>query len=116
MPLDYIPGFILALGTLIAIRNNLKDGKAYQVTASLTRGAMLLHEATDLCSTHHEVSNKTKVVTEGLEGKFNSTRIYVPTKAVGKVGFPYPATVHTKYSNLENNMSFSDGNLTFKTK
>lgn len=116
VPLDYIPGFILALGTLIAIRNNLKNGKSYQVTTSLTRGAMLLHEMTDLCLENHEVSNNTEVLTKGLDGHFDKTRIYVDTKAVGKVGFPYPATYHTKYSSLENNMSFSDGNLSFKGK
>ena len=114
VPLDYIPGFILALGTLIAIRNNLRDGKVYQVTTSLTRGAMLLHEVTDYCEKEHKPSNRTKVVSNGIEGRFDKTRIYVDTKAVGKVGFPYPATYHTKYSNPETNMSFSDGNLDFK--
>lgn len=113
VPLDYIPGFILALGTLIAIRNNLKTGKAYHVTTSLTRGAMLLHECTDYCETKHEPSNKTEVVTQGLDGIFNDVRVYVDTKAIGKVGFPYPATYHNKYSHLEGNMSFSDGNLDF---
>lgn len=116
VPLDYIPGFILALGTLIAIRNNLKTGKAYQVTTSLTRGAVLLHECTDYCLKEHKVSSSTDVVEKGLEGIFNDVRIYVDTKAVGKVGFPYPATYHTQYSHLEKNMSFSDGNLNFKNK
>ena len=115
VPLDYIPGFILALGTLIAIRNNLKNGKAYQVTTSLTRGAMLLHECTDYCEKKHQLSLKTKVVEEPLEGKFDKVRTYVEC-GIGKVGFPYPATYHTKYSNLEQNMSFKDGNTDFKTK
>ena len=116
VPLDYIPGFILALGTLIAIRNNLRDGKAYQVTTSLTRGAVLLHECTDYCLKEHKPSNKTEVVDSPLDGKFDKVRTYVDTKAIGKVGFPYPATYHTRYSNLEQNMSFSDGNKEFKTK
>ena len=116
VPLDYIPGFILALGTLIAIRNNLKEGKSYQVTTSLTRGAVLLHECTDYCAQEHEASKRTTVVEQPIEGKFDKVRTYVSTKAIGKVGFPYPATYHTKYSNLEQNMPFSDGNKTFKTK
>lgn len=114
VPLDYIPGFILALGTLIAIRNNLKTGKVYNVTTSLTRGAMLLHEATDLCNTNPKTSNKTKVSTTPIEGQFEHSRIYVDTKAIGKVGFPHPATYHTKHNDLTKNMSFSDGNKDFK--
>ena len=115
VPLDYIPGFILALGTLIAIRDNLKTGRVTKVTTSLTRGAMLLHETTDFCSEEHTPSNKTKLSTTPLKDRFNHIRTYVDTKAVGKVGFPSPATYHTKYSSLEKNMSFSDGNKDFKT-
>jgi hypothetical protein len=116
VPLDYIPGFILALGTLMAIRDNLKTGRVTKVTTSLTRGAMLLHEATDFCSTQHTPSSRTRISTKSLEGKFSKSRTYVDTKAVGKVGFPSPATYHSKYSNLEQNMSFSDSNKDFKTK
>lgn len=47
--MDYIPGFFLALGTLLAIKKKLTDGTSTQVTTSLTRGAAYLHEATDLC-------------------------------------------------------------------
>ncbi len=116
VPLDYIPGFILALGTLIAIRDNLMTGRVTKVTTSLTRGAMLLHEATDLCNEKQMASNKTKVSTTPLQGVFEHSRIYVDTKAIGRVGFPTYATYHTKYKNLEKNMSFSDGNSDFKTK
>jgi len=113
VPLDYIPGFILALGTLIAIRDNLKEGRVCQVTTSLTRGAMFLHEATDLCQKENKVSDRTQISETPIDGRFNKSRIYVETKAVGRVGFPAPATYHTKYSNLEANMSFSDGNHGF---
>ena len=116
VPLDYIPGFILALGTLIAIRDNLKDGRITDVTTSLTRGAELLHEVTDLCETKPSISNLTSVSEIGIDEAFKKSRIYVDTKAIGKVGFPSPATYHTKYNHLENNMSFSDSNLGFKTK
>ena len=114
VPLDYIPGFILALGTLIAIRDNLKTGKAYRVTTSLTRGAMLLHEATDFCQKPNTPSNLTNITYVEIPNRFNKSRVYVDTKAIGKVGFPAPATYHTKYNNLEANMGFSDGNKSFK--
>ncbi|MCR5786787.1 MAG: CoA transferase [Acholeplasmatales bacterium] len=115
VPLDYIPGFILALGTLIAIRNNLKDHTISDVTTSLTRGAMLLHEMTDLCAKKENPSEQTKVLTHGLSNAFNSSRIYVETKAIGTVGFPAPATYHTKYRHPEINMGFVDGRTGFKT-
>lgn len=114
VPLDYIPGFILALGTLIAIKDNLKTGKVYDVTTSLTRGAMLLHEVTDLCLKENIISDKTSISYEPIDNYFKHTRTYVDTKAVGKVGFPTEATYNTKYNNLEQNMSFSDGNKEFK--
>lgn len=116
VPLDYIPGFILALGTLIAIRDNLKSGKVSHVTTSLTRGAMLLHEVSDLVEKGIEPSSKTKISADPLPNYFLRTRTYVDTKAIGKVGFPTPATYNTKYCNLEQNMGFSDGNKGFKTR
>ncbi len=114
VPLDYIPGFVLALGTLIAIRDNLKDGRVTKVTTSLTKGAMLLHEVSDLCEKKKEASSRTSVSLKPLDKEFKHSRIYVDTKAIGKVGFPNPATYHTKYNKLTENMSFSDGNLGFK--
>ena len=116
VPLDYIPGFILALGTLLAIRNNLKDGTVSKVTTSLTRGAMLLHEVSDLCEVKKDASGRTKVTNKSIKGEFNHSRIYVDTKAVGRVGFPAPATYHTKYCDLVKNMPFSDGNSDFQVK
>lgn len=49
VPLDYFPGFILALGTLRALARKLREGGGYKVTTSLTRGAQYLHECADLC-------------------------------------------------------------------
>ncbi len=114
VPLDYIPGFVLALGTLMAIRDNLKNGDVYKVTTSLTRGASLLHEVTDLCEEKHEATSRSKLTDKPLGSYFKHTRTYVDTKAIGKVGFPSAATYNTKYNNLEQNMSFSDGNKGFK--
>lgn len=116
VPLDYIPGFILGLGTLMAIRDNLKDAKIQDVTTSLTRGAMLLHEVTDFCEKKPAVSKKTELLKEGIPQAFKHSRTYVLTKAVGRVGFPSPATYNTRYPDPEKNMGFSDGNTDFKTK
>ena len=116
VPLDYIPGMVLAMGSLMAIRDNLKDGRITDVTTSLTRGAMLLHEATDFCSEKKEPSNNTSIQYEGIDEAFKTSRIYVDTKAIGSVGFPSPAVYHTKYNKTINNMTFSDSNKDFKTK
>ncbi len=116
VPLDYIPGFILALGTLIAIRDNLKTGKVSKVTTSLTRGAMLLHEVSDFCEKKNVPSDRTKITDKPLAGQFEHIRTYVDTKAIGKVGFPSMATYHSKYLHPEKNMSFSDSNKDFKTE
>lgn len=115
VPLDYIPGFVLALGTLIAVRDNLKTGKVCKVTTSLTRGAMLLHEMTDLTTKEHELTNTTSISNKKIDNYFKSSRTYIDTKAIGKVGFPTEATYNIKYNNLEQNMTFSDGNKNFKT-
>lgn len=116
VPLDYIPGFVLGLGTLMAIRDNLKDSRICDVTTSLTRGAMLLHEATDFCEKNSTPSTNTSVQKEGIAEAFKKSRIYVETKAIGRVGFPSPAVYNSKYPHPEKNMSFSDGNKEFKTK
>ncbi len=116
VPLDYIPGFILALGTLMAIRDNLKTGKVQKVTTSLTKGANLLHELADICVQNPKITAKTSIDDKPLDNYFLHSRTYVETKAIGKVGFPSEATYNTKYNNLEQNMPFSDGNTDFKTK
>lgn len=108
VPLDYIPGFFLALGTLVAIKNRLETGKAYKVTTSLTRGACYLHEATDFCAGAPASKGKTKIKT-GESFFYDKMRVYVDT-GVGSVGFPAPATYNTKYPDPTVNMPFSDGN------
>ena len=45
---------------------------------------------------------------------YKNKRVYINTKAIGSVGFPYPATYHTKYNDLAKNMDFSDGNKNFR--
>lgn len=113
VPLDYIPGFILALGTLIAIKDNLLTGKVSKVTTSLTRGANFLHEMSDLCNERQKSNGKTKVTNIKVKGQFEHIRTYVNTKAIGKVGFPSTCIYNSKYPDTVKNMSFSDGNNGF---
>ncbi len=75
---------------------------------------MLLHEVTDLCEKENTLSGNTLISDKPLVNYFNHSRTYVDTKAIGRVGFPTEATYNTKYNNLEQNMSFSDGNDGFK--
>lgn len=116
VPLDYIPGFFLALGTLLAIKKKLTDGTSTQVTTSLTRGAVYLHEATDLCL--NPKNTEFKNTTISLKGNFyfKDVRTYVACGNLGDIGFPYPATYNSKYHNLKENMPCFDGNIGFKTK
>lgn len=107
VPLDYIPGFFLALGTLCAIKKRLEDGTVSTVTTSLTRGACYLHEATDLCEKGLEVETKTEIKNKPFA--YPRVRIYAHSKSLGLIGFPSPATFNTKYPDPLMNMRFEDG-------
>lgn len=116
VPLDYIPGFFLALGTLKAIRQKLIDGTTYAVATSLTRGAQYLHECTDLCLASKDTAFENTVIeTKDETNQFTALRTYVDNNAIGKVGFPAPATFNTTYPNLVQNMSFLDGRKGFNS-
>jgi crotonobetainyl-CoA:carnitine CoA-transferase CaiB-like acyl-CoA transferase len=108
VPLDYIPGFILALGTLLAIKRKLTDGFSGEVYTSLTRGAQYLHEATDFCAEKQGLSASSKILDKD-GGHFVSPRLYVDTEAIGQVGFPLGATYNARYPHPEKNMAFGDG-------
>ncbi|MBQ7895632.1 MAG: CoA transferase [Oscillospiraceae bacterium] len=109
VPLDYFPGFILALGTLLAVSRKLKEGGGYHVTTSLTRGAQYLHECTDLCEKGGvEVSSST-VCEHTEQPVWNHVLLSVPECATGTAGFPGPATVNTVYMPVLDNMHFVDG-------
>lgn len=112
VPLDYIPGFILALGTLLAIKHRLETGKSFEVYTSLTRGAQYLHEATDFCAT--ATLSSSKILTSDEKNYFSSQRIYVENNSIGSVGFPRGATYNTAYPHPENNMAFKDGQMGWK--
>lgn len=114
VPLDYIPGFILALGVMMALKKQLLTNEVSDVTTSLTRGAVFLHEATDMCANNQD---EPKIhIDNFLHESFNKPRVYVQTAALGKIGFPHPATYNTRYNNLVSNMDFSDGNQGFSKK
>ena len=111
VPLDYFPGFILALGTLLTIARKLKEGGGYKVTTSLTRGAQYLHECTDLCDSGAVSSGLSKVTESSSEPVWDSVVQYVGGCATGdSAGFPSPATVNTVYPTNLRNMQFTDGN------
>jgi crotonobetainyl-CoA:carnitine CoA-transferase CaiB-like acyl-CoA transferase len=114
VPLDYIPGFILALGTLIAIKRKLKDGTSGEVYTSLTRGAEYLHEATDFCAKNTQLSTSSKIADQDFGHHFDGARIYVESGALGSVGFPRGATYNTLYPAPELTMPFVDGCVDFK--
>ena len=110
VPLDYFPGFILALGTLLAIAEKIKTGGGYHVTTSLTRGAQYLHQCADLCKDPLPVSSSF-IATKNDEPTWNSLLHYVDGCSVGgNCGFPSPATVNTKYPFRPELLRFTDGN------
>lgn len=117
VPLDYFPGFILALGTLLAISHRLKNGGGYKVTTSLTRGAQFLHECTDLCESGRKGGKYSTLSLRCNEPVWNDLRQYVAVDAVdGTVGFPGPAVFNTAYPDNPKSLMFSDGNTGWNQK
>jgi hypothetical protein len=109
VPLDYIPGFILALGTLLALKKKLEDGTSQEVYTSLTRGAQYLHECTDFCAERKAEGPQTEILLKDEGHLFKAQRIYVEDTSVGTIGFPTGAVYNTAYPPQEGNMSFHDG-------
>ena len=109
VPLDYFPGFILALGTLLTIAKKLKEGGGYKVTTSLTRGAQYLHECTDLCEKGLDGAHNSTIAYTSDEPIWDSVLLNVAGCATGTAGFPGPGTVNTTYPTNLRNMKFVDG-------
>lgn len=109
VPLDYFPGFILALGTLLTIAKKLKEGGGYKVTTSLTRGAQYLHECTDLCEKGLDGAHNSSIAYTSDEPIWDSVLQNVAGCAIGTAGFPGPGTVNTTYPTNLRNMKFVDG-------
>ena len=114
VPLDYFPGFILALGTLLTVAKKLKEGGGYTVTTSLTRGAQYLHECTDLCENYSGAALSSRLATRSYEKVWNSVQQNIPGCATGMAGFPSPGTVNTVYPFNPDNQFFTDGNPDWK--
>ena len=110
VPLDYFPGFILALGTLLTVAKKIKEGGGYTVTTSLTRGAQYLHECTDLCEKFSGGELKSKVVEGGGNKLWDTVQQNIEGCATGMAGFPSPATINTVYPFRPENQIFTDGN------
>lgn len=89
-PLDYIPGFILALGTLEAIKQSIITGGSYSVKTSLTRVATWLHECTDLCEKQPGEALKTSVEFNNTLKEWSSVLQKAENTAVGIIAFPAP--------------------------
>lgn len=113
VPLDYFPGMLLALGTLKAIKERLKDNGRYHVMTSLTRGAQYLHEVTDLVQSTKE---KADHVTLGKsdDAIWNDSYLYIDDTSIGKIGFPVPGSVNTFYGFRKENLSFHSGRKDFQ--
>jgi hypothetical protein len=110
VPLDYIPGFVLALGALRAIERSMSEGGAFDVTASLTRTAMWLHECTDLCAkpANAPAAAPRRARRPGPDA-WASVLARVVGNAVGDIGFPAPAASNPSLPDAARNMRFSDG-------
>jgi hypothetical protein len=111
VPLDYFPGFILGLGTLLAIQKKLKEGGGYKVTTSLTRGAQYLHECADLCQQKDTPTPSSSVAEKNDAPLWSHVLHYVDGCSIGgSSGFIQPATINTVYPMKEENLVFTDGN------
>jgi hypothetical protein len=116
VPLDYFPGMILALGTLLAIRDKLTNGGGYRVMTSLTRGAQYLHEVTDLIEKSEDYhSDRSHVVTSTADKTWGIPYHYTHHVAVGEyVGFLAPGAVNSIFEFNPKNQDFLDGRDGFK--
>lgn len=110
VPLDYIPGFILASGVLAAIKRSMTEGGSYTVTGSLTRAGYWLHECTDLKEKNAKTNLSTEIVTDDSIHIWKDVLQEVSGTSVGTVLFPSPATYQEDGNDPMQNMGFVDGN------
>ncbi len=119
VPLDYIPGFIMACGILNALKKVMTEGGSYDVTASLTRGGYWLHECTDLCESRAfkkgalVEGNHCEVTSDLGIAQWQQVWHTVENTAVGEVKFPMPATYQKGAVEPFVNMQFTDGEISF---
>lgn len=107
--MDYIPGLILALGTLEAIKRSIANGGTYTVATSLTRGAVWLHECTDICENNPYTTYSTKWENEIPNYKeWASIKHSIADNATGNISFPAPGTAGKELPDILGNMQFTD--------
>ncbi|MDO5520652.1 MAG: CoA transferase [bacterium] len=114
VPLDYIPGFLLANGILAALKKSMTEGGAYTVTGSLTRAGYWLHECTDLKLLNKPFCYTSDIVKNQPVPMWNHVLQEVSGTSVGTVFFPSPATFQKGACVPMANMTFTDGNSTWK--
>lgn len=112
VPLDYVPGMLLALGTLQAIAKSLENGGGYEVFTSLTRGALYLHECTDYIEKNVDsVKDSDRIINKAPEfEQWNSMCSRIKDTAIGDVGIPGPAAVNRNLINVFENGRFTENN------
>lgn len=115
VPLDYIPGFLMAAGVLEALKRSMTEGGAYEVIGSLTRGGYWLHQCTDLCEKPDSDSvYKHCSVGTGMQiPQWKKLWCEIPDTAVGTVLFPMPATYQAGAVEPYGNMHFTHGENDF---
>lgn len=113
VPLDYIPGFILAAGVMKALKMQMTEGGGYSVMGSLTRGGVWLHECTDLVETYRKIHGDAGDLTfsSRISGRTKNplwaeTFHKVEGNSVGTVYFPAPATYSKDLTNTFSRMQF----------
>ena len=109
MPLDYFPGFILALarpGDSAALR----EGGGCCHHTSLTRGAQYLHRVRDLCESAHAVPQKSLRLSAQRDAARQRVYQYVSGCAIGRrVRLSAPPVLNSAYPGDERNLVFTDG-------
>lgn len=108
VPLDYIPGFLLACGILEALRRSMTEGGSYNVAGSLTRAGYWLHECSDLCEAGTGQGITTTIETGVSEEIWRNVLQPIENTAVGTVKFPSPATYQEGGAEVRRNMRFVD--------
>lgn len=115
VPLDYIPGFIMAGGVLQALKLAMTEGGSYDLTGSLTRAGYWLHECSDLCETSGKMQVfHSKIETNTTYDIWSKVLKKVSGTAVGDVFFPMPATYQKGGVEPFENMIFTDGETGWK--
>lgn len=110
VPLDYIPGFIMAGGILQALKKSMTEGGGYDLTGSLTRAGYWLHECTDICDEPQKQTVTSSTIEHGSKSSvWSKVLTKVSGTAVGDVLFPMPATYQKDAARPFDNMIFTEG-------